>query len=35
VPSKSVQPFELVVNEIAKNAVKGYLAAPRITVARN
>jgi chromosome segregation ATPase len=35
VPSKAEQAFELVVNEIGKNTVKGYLSAPKVTIARN
>jgi len=35
VPGKGGQPYELVVNEVDKNTVKGYLATPRMTVARN
>jgi chromosome segregation ATPase len=35
VPGKGSQPYELVVNEVGKNSVKGYLATPKITVARN
>jgi DNA repair exonuclease SbcCD ATPase subunit len=29
------QPYELVVNQIGKNQVTGYLATPKVTVARN
>jgi hypothetical protein len=35
VPGKSGQPYELVVNEVGKDTVKGYLATPRVTIARN
>jgi chromosome segregation ATPase len=35
VPSRAEQPYELVVNEITRNSVKGYLATPKVTVARN
>ena len=35
VPGRSAQPYELVVNQVDKNTVKGYLAAPKVTVARN
>jgi chromosome segregation ATPase len=35
VPGKGSQPYELVVNEVGKNTVKGYLATPKMTVARN
>ena len=34
VPGKSGQPYEIVVNEVGKNTVKGYLATPRVTIAR-
>ena len=29
------QPFELVVNEVKKDKVTGYLATPKVTVSRN
>jgi hypothetical protein len=32
---KARQPYEIVVNEIGKNSVKGYLATPKVTTARN
>jgi len=32
--SKARQPYELVVNEVTKNAVKGYLAVPKIQITR-
>lgn len=32
--SKARQPYELVVNEVTKNAVKGYLAVPKVQIAR-
>ena len=35
VASKAKQPYELVVNEVAKNTVKGYLATPKVTISRN
>jgi hypothetical protein len=35
VPGKGSQPYELVVNEVGKNTIKGYLATPKMTVARN
>jgi len=35
VPSKAKQPYELVVNEVSKNTIKGYLATPKVTVSRN
>jgi septal ring factor EnvC (AmiA/AmiB activator) len=35
VPGKGGQPYELVVNEVGKNSVKGYLAAPKVTIVRN
>jgi chromosome segregation ATPase len=35
VRSKAEQAYELVVNEIGKNTVKGYLSAPKVTIARN
>ena len=33
--SKAHQPYELVVNQVKKNQVVGYLATPKVTVARN
>jgi hypothetical protein len=35
VPGKVRQPWELVVNEVSRNTVKGYLAAPKVTLSRN
>jgi len=35
VTSKAHQPYEIVVNEVSKNAIKGYLATPKVTTARN
>jgi hypothetical protein len=35
VPSKARQPYELVVNQVDKNTVKGYLATPKVSVSRN
>jgi outer membrane murein-binding lipoprotein Lpp len=32
---KARQPYEIVVNEVGKNSVKGYLATPKVTIARN
>ncbi len=32
--SKARQPYELVVNEVSKDAVKGYLAIPKVQIAR-
>lgn len=29
------QPYELVINQVGKNQVKGYLATPKVTLARN
>lgn len=34
VASKAGQPYDLVVNEVGKNSVKGYLAAPNQTITR-
>jgi DNA repair exonuclease SbcCD ATPase subunit len=34
VPGKGGQPYELVVNEVGKSSVKGYLATPIATIAR-
>jgi hypothetical protein len=33
VASKARQPYEIVVNEVSKNAIKGYLATPKVTTA--
>lgn len=33
--SKAHQPYEIVVNQVAKNQVVGYLATPKVTVSRN
>jgi len=33
--SKAHQPYELVVNQVKKNQVLGYLATPKVTLARN
>ena len=33
--AKARQPYEIVVNQVAKNEVKGYLATPKVTLARN
>jgi chromosome segregation ATPase len=35
VPGKGGQPYELVVNKVGKNTVKGYLATPRVTIVRS
>ena len=35
VMSKARQPYEIVVNEVSKNTIKGYLATPKVTTARN
>lgn len=35
VMSKARQPYEIVVNEVTKTSIKGYLATPKITTARN
>lgn len=35
VASKARQPYEIVVNEVGKNTIKGYLATPKVTTARN
>ncbi len=35
VTSRARQPYEIVVNEVSKAAVKGYLAAPKVQTARN
>lgn len=34
VPGKGSQPYELVVNEVGKNMLRGYLAAPKVTISR-
>lgn len=34
VPGKGSQPYELVVNEVGKNTLKGYLASPKAAVLR-
>jgi hypothetical protein len=33
--SKAHQPYELVVNQVKKNQIVGYLATPKVTLARN
>jgi chromosome segregation ATPase len=33
--SKAHQPYEIVVNQVAKNQIAGYLATPKVTVSRN
>jgi chromosome segregation ATPase len=33
--SKARQPYEMVVNEVGKDTIKGYLATPKVTNARN
>lgn len=33
--SKAHQPYEIVVNQIAKNQIVGYLATPKVTISRN
>jgi chromosome segregation ATPase len=35
VPGRSGQPYEMVVNQVGRNTVKGYLATPKVTIARN
>jgi chromosome segregation ATPase len=35
VPGRGGQPYEMVVNQVGKNTVKGYLATPKVTIARN
>jgi septal ring factor EnvC (AmiA/AmiB activator) len=35
VPGKSGQPYELVVNEVGRNTVKGYLTSPKAAIARD
>ena len=34
VPSKARQPYEIVVNEVSKRTIKGYLATPKVTISR-
>lgn len=34
VASKARQPYELVVNEVSKNTIKGYLSTPKVSVSR-
>jgi len=33
--AKARQPYELVVNEVKKDVIKGYLATPKDQIARN
>ena len=33
--SKATQPYELVVNDVKKDSIKGYLAAPKVITQRN
>jgi len=33
--SKATQPYELVVNEVRKDMISGYVAAPKVQSARN
>ena len=33
VPSKARLPYEIVVNEVTKNSIKGYLSTPKVTLA--
>jgi chromosome segregation ATPase len=33
--SKAHQPYEIVVNQVAKNQIVGYLATPKVTISRN
>jgi chromosome segregation ATPase len=35
VPSKAKQPYEVVVNSVGKDTIKGYLSTPKVTTARN
>ena len=35
VASKARQPYEIVVNQVTKNTIKGYLATPKVTTASN
>jgi len=35
VPGRVGQPYEIVVNQVGRNTVKGYLATPKVTIARN
>jgi hypothetical protein len=32
---KAHQPYEIVVNQVQKNQVVGYLSTPKVTIARN
>ncbi len=34
VPGKGSQPYELVVNEVGKNTIRGYLSTPKVTLSR-
>ena len=34
VPSKARQPYELVINQVTKDSVSGYLAKPKVSIAR-
>ena len=33
--SRATQPFEIVVNEVKKNMISGYLSAPKVQQVRN
>jgi hypothetical protein len=33
--ARAHQPYELVVNEVKKDKVTGYLATPKVTLSRN
>src|SRR5262249_37551871 len=33
--SKATQPYEIVVNQVGKDIISGYVAAPKVTTARN
>ena len=33
--SKARQPYEMVVNDVSKDTIKGYLSTPKITVSRS
>jgi len=35
VPGKGTQPYELVVNKVGRDTIKGYLSTPKVTVARD
>jgi phage shock protein A len=35
VPSKARQPYEIVVNDVKKDRISGYLAAPKVQIARS